>query len=258
MTRIRLIHWDAADGHARATALKALSFEVVFEPVTGPADLKRITRDPPAVLVIDLSRSPMRGRDVALALRETKAMRAVPLVFVEGGPAKVARVREVFPEAVYTMWPMILDALRLALAQPPKDAEVRRSRMDGYAGTPLPKKLGVRPGATVALIGAPAGIEATLGELPDGTSLLRGGGACDLALWFPKSIADLERRFGEAGARAGRGGMWVCWPKKAAGVASDLSERDERRVGLDAGWVDFKVCAIDATWSGLRFARRKA
>ena len=187
-------------------------------------------------------------------------MRAVPRIFVEGDPEKVARVREAFPDAGYASWTGIADAVRRALAHPLTDAGVRRSRMDGYAGTPLPKKLGIKEGSTVALVGAPRGFKATLGPLPQGVTLRRDvRGPCDLILWFARSRADLKKRVGEgeSGARAARDGIWVLWPKKTSGVATDLSETIVRRAGLDAGLVDFKVCAVDATWSGLRFARRK-
>ncbi|HEY8431607.1 MAG TPA: hypothetical protein VIL20_24675 [Sandaracinaceae bacterium] len=132
--------------------------------------------------------------------------------------------------------------------------------MAGYSGTPLPKKLGIREGARVALLRAPEGFDAVLGALPPGVRLqrdLRGSAPIDVALLFATARADLEARFAKARDRiAKNGGLWVCWPKKSAGVPSDLTEDVTRAVGLAAGLVDNKVCAVDETWSGLRFVWR--
>jgi hypothetical protein len=128
----------------------------------------------------------------------------------------------------------------------------------GYSGTPLPKKLGIKPGAVVALVDAPTGFEQTLGELPAGVRLRRDArGRAHLTLCFVRTRAELGRRIPALSRAAAQGGLWICWPKKASGVATDLSDSVVRKVGLAAGLVDFKVCAVDATWSGLRFASRK-
>jgi hypothetical protein len=127
----------------------------------------------------------------------------------------------------------------------------------GYSGTPLPKKLGIKPGTTVLLVGAPRGWEPTLGELPEDVAVRRGAIAkADMILWFASSTKELRAGVKKA-ARSFVGGLWIAWPKKASGVPTDLSEDVVRTTGLAAGLVDFKVCAIDATWSGLRFARAK-
>ncbi len=129
----------------------------------------------------------------------------------------------------------------------------------GYSGT-LPKKLGIRPGSTVALLGAPRRfVETTLRPLPRGV-VLRSDSRCPfrVGLLFARSRADLGRRFASAtAAMADSCALWIAWPKKASGVATDLDEGVVRDVGLAAGLVDYKVAAIDATWSGLCFARRR-
>jgi hypothetical protein len=128
----------------------------------------------------------------------------------------------------------------------------------GYSGTPLPRKLGIRAGGRVLLVDAPGGFERVLGELPDGVELVAPG-AQELAVVvvFVTGRASLEAQFGRlASALAPAGGLWVAWPKRASGVATDVSEGGVREIGLAAGLVDNKVCAIDATWSGLRFVRR--
>lgn len=128
----------------------------------------------------------------------------------------------------------------------------------GYSGTPLPQKLGIKAGMTVAVIGAPPGFERTLGRLAEGVTLRRDRRAMpDLLLWFITSRAQLSRGIPRLRNGFGAGGFWVCWPKKASGVKTDLTEDVVRAAALPLGLVDYKVCAVDATWSGLKFARRK-
>jgi hypothetical protein len=128
----------------------------------------------------------------------------------------------------------------------------------GYTGTPLTKKLGIKAGARVALVRAPEGFERELGRLPDGVRLrTQARGAQDVVLFFATRRAELDRRFdGLARAVAPAGGLWIAWPKRTAGVATDLREGIVRDLGLAHGLVDNKVCAVDDTWSGLRFVYR--
>jgi hypothetical protein len=130
--------------------------------------------------------------------------------------------------------------------------------MAGYSGTPLPQKLGVKPGARLALLRAPAGFERALNPLPEGVRLrMQARGAQDVVLFFATRRAELERRFDAlARAVAPAGGLWIAWPKRTACVATDLREGIVRELGLAHGLVDNKVCAVDDTWSGLRFVYR--
>ena len=128
----------------------------------------------------------------------------------------------------------------------------------GYSGTPLPAKLGIKPGFRVSFVGAPAGFVQALG-LPANTVVVRGPRASplDLVLFFAPSVARLEAGFTRHARRLVPEGMlWVAWPKKASGVRTDLSEDRVRAIGLAAGLVDVKVCAVDSVWSALKFVRR--
>ena len=128
--------------------------------------------------------------------------------------------------------------------------------MAGYSGTPLPKKLGIKPDSTLALIDAPSDFEATLGPLDEVTVRRDARGRWNLLILFVTSRAALARRLpGLVRGLDGRS-FWIAWPKRTSGVRTDLTEDVLREIALPLGVVDYKVCAIDATWSGLKFARR--
>jgi len=259
MSRLTLIHWNAAEARDRARALRRGKHRVkTIVPVPDGTLRTALAEDPPDAFLVDLTRLPSHGRQIAGWLRERKATRMVPLLFVGGEPDKVARTRLVFPDAAFSQWPGVEAAVKKAISRPPAQP-VRPGVMAGYSGTPLPKKLGIKAGSRVALLGAPDGYEETLGALPEGAQLsaqLRGNP--DLAVLFVDSRAELDKRFTPlARAIAPGGSLWIAWPKKASGVPTDLAEPFVREYGLAANWVDFKICAIDQTWSGLRFARRR-
>ena len=130
--------------------------------------------------------------------------------------------------------------------------------MAGYSQTPLDRKLGIKPDNVVALLNAPGGFLEYLGPLPDGARVVDDvKSKLDVAVLFDREAAELKRSFVRVAKRLDpAGGLWVAWPKKASGVATDLTEDVVRRIGLDAGLVDNKVCAIDDVWSGLRFVIR--
>jgi hypothetical protein len=129
----------------------------------------------------------------------------------------------------------------------------------GYSGTPLLDKLGVKPGNRLALIGAPRGFAEWLPPLPEGATIRqRGDAEADVILLFLRSRKELPSIGATIRRMPAQGGMlWAVWPKKTSSIVSDLSEGAVRDAGLGAGVVDTKVCAIDETWSGLRFSRRK-
>jgi hypothetical protein len=259
MSRVVVIHWQETEGAARVESLKAAGYDACFlTPRRGIADLRTLRERPPDALVIDLTRSPSQGRAIAIELRRQKATRLVPLVFAGGAPEKVASLRELLPDAGYAEWDRAAEAIGRALASAPTSPIVP-STMDPYSGTPLVKKLGVRNGCVVALLDAPEDFERKLGPLPDGAAVRRGArGAADLVLLFARSMRGLEKGFPRAARLLKQGGgIWIAWPKKASGVATDLSETSVRHFGLRASFVDYKVCAIDDTWSGLLFARRR-
>jgi hypothetical protein len=130
----------------------------------------------------------------------------------------------------------------------------------GYSGTPLPKKLGIKPGQRVRFDGAPPEFAVALGELPTPLEIVPpgdGASGLDLVVVFTTAADELRERFASLAASIVPSGMiWVAWPRKASRVPTDLTEDVVRRIALDGGMVDVKVCAIDATWSGLKLVYR--
>jgi len=130
--------------------------------------------------------------------------------------------------------------------------------MPGYSGTPLPKKLGIREQFRVLLLDAPADVKAELESALAGCRTAKDGeGALDFSMIFVKAAADLKQKFSQVSQQLAPTGMlWVSWPKKSSGVATDLNENEVRKIGLEAGLVDVKVCAVTEVWSGLKFVIR--
>ena len=129
--------------------------------------------------------------------------------------------------------------------------------MAGYSGKPLVRKLGLKSG-TIAVLDAPRGYARTLGKLPSGvTRRTSAVGPLDFIQFFTREKQQLERRFAAlARALAPAGMLWISWPKRSSGVATDLTEDVIRAIGLAHGLVDVKVAAVDDVWSGLKFVRR--
>ena len=128
--------------------------------------------------------------------------------------------------------------------------------MAGYSGTPLPRKLGIKPGHRVLLLGAPGGF--ALGELPEGVKVgTRASGVADVIVAFHLRRAGLAKRMPALRERMDpAAGLWIAWPKRASKVETDLTEDVVRELALANRLVDNKVCAIDETWSGLRLVIR--
>jgi hypothetical protein len=130
--------------------------------------------------------------------------------------------------------------------------------MAGYSGTPLVKKLGVKPGFRIALVGAPKDFKKELDPLPATAKFaVATADSLNLILLFVSSQKELKSRFAALAAKLQKDGMiWVAWPKKSSGVVTDLSFNNVQNIGLDAGLVDVKICAVNEIWSGLKFVYR--
>jgi CheY-like chemotaxis protein len=258
MPSVCLLHWNEPEAVERLERLRAAGFAAYHTALAGPPLLQRLRQEIPDAIVIDLARLPSHGREVGVWLRATKATRHIPLVFVGGEAEKVARIRALLPDAVYTSWDAIGAAVETAISQPPTNPVTPASSMDAYAGQALPKKLGIKAGMTIALVNAPPGFVELLGTIPEGVQFQdEFSTSCAMAIWFVRSQSDLVHAVQIASGVERLQALWFAWPKKASGLRTDLTQQVVRVTGLEHDWVDYKICAIDQTWSGLLFARRK-
>jgi hypothetical protein len=257
--RIRLVHWKQDEVAERAARLEAEGYEVDGEVPGTSIGVRRLREDPPAAFVIDLGRLPSHGREVACAVRQSKALRRIPIVFIGGAGEKVGSIRKQLPDAVYTVWGDLGAALAHAIDNPPFDPVVPASDSGPRSGKPLAQKLGIKAGMTIALLDPPDEVETTLAPLPAEVVVREGNrGRREMTIWFVTSQRELEQRFGAVAKAVADGMLWIAWPKRFAGTDTDLTEDVIRDVALGAGMVDTKVCAIDETWSGLRLTRRRS
>jgi hypothetical protein len=245
--RVVVVSWSP-QAEERASALRARGIEVDVVAPRSMADLRPVRETPPDVLVVDLDRRPSDARAIAVKLRQYTATRRVPLVVAGGEGEGLERARRLLPDATYAAWDDGLAAALEAARAP--DRPLVPGTMDDYAGTPLPRKLGVRADTSVLLIGAPETFETALGPVNSPQP-------ADVVMLFVRSEAELDAAFEAAERAVATGGsLWIAWPKRASGVPSDLTQPSVRAYGLARGLVDFKVAALDKIWTGLRFARR--
>jgi CheY-like chemotaxis protein len=257
MGRILLVHWNESEAAERARGLVKHGHEVLTLWNSEKPGLDRIRNTPPDVFVIDLTRLPSQGREIAGYFRRIKATRNIPILFVDGDSERVKRARALIPDAEFTTSTDIKKAIKRAIRKQPAKPVVPGA-MAGYSGTLLPKKLGIRENSLYLLVNAPERFERKLEPLPAGAEIAADASAANVAILFVTSQAELARDFRcLAKGLPTKVAFWIAWPKKTSGVKTDLTENVVREFGLGLRWVDYKVCAIDETWSGLCFARRK-
>jgi hypothetical protein len=168
--------------------------------------------------------------------------------------ARDRRIRTLLPDALTSSWDGIGGELRKAIKSPPAGAR-QLSVFDAYAGTPLWKKLGIKPAGRIVAVNGPSDLGAILAELPE-DAVVKSSGPRDLTLWFVKSRTEVDAKIRSMARFAAAGGLWIIW-RKGEKHEESASQPAVRRAGLACGLVDFKIASIDTTWSGLRFTRRK-
>jgi hypothetical protein len=259
MQVVRLVCWKQVPARERARELEAAGYSVDASPLNPSGLIGYFRANPPAAVVIDLERLPSYGREVAVMLRQSKSTRHIPIVFAGGAPDKTARIRRELPDAIYSSWAKAPEALKLALKRAPVNPIRPPAHMERYAASSLVKKLGFTTNAEAAVLGAPEDFREKLGDLPEGAALrTRLTGQTRLAIWFVRSLEELEFAAVQLSARLPEGGAaWIVHPKQAGRYKADFNQNDVRSAGLAVGLVDYKVCAVDADWSGLKFARRR-
>jgi len=254
MAKVILLGRETPSTDAWARSLRAAGHHVER---AGASDLWKLRETTPDAVVIDLRRAPSQGRDAGVWLRRQKATRHTALVFVSDDSTVRSKVQWLLPDATYTDGSALAKDVETAIRAAPAHPTIPGT-MDAYVGTPLPKKLGLRPDVAVALLDAPAGFDALLADRPPGVALRRDARRrCDVVVLFATSMRELSRRFAVAARATADGGrLWIAWPKRASGARSDLTQAVVRRFVMDRGFVDYKISSLDPTWSGLCFARR--
>jgi hypothetical protein len=208
--------------------------------------------------VIDLTRMPSHGREIAVYMRGTKATRHIPIVFAGGEPEKVAKIRQILPDATYAAWEGIPAALEKALAKSPADPVVPGQMMTRYGDRTLSQKLGIKPGTVVTALDPPRSFPDLLGDLPDGVKFAedeRTPGP--VTMWFIHDASTYQSLISKRRAIARRSKLWIVWPKGEAGKRIGLTQYVVRQTALDVGLVDYKICAVDEKWTAMLFAPGK-
>jgi hypothetical protein len=245
--RVLVIHRETAEASERASRLRALGFDATAYLSLGTKGFRGIRQDPPQAILIDLTRLPSYGKTMGVLLRQHKSLGSIPLVFVEGDPDKAAQVRAVLPDAVYTTWAKVVAAIGKAIRQTPKEVAPPR-----HPDTPLLTKLGIFRQTCVAVLHPPEGF-----ELP-GVRTQKQVGEADVVMTFFRSSIALGRELPTVAGMMRKGRrVWVLWPKKASGAAGDLTMVRIREMASAFGLVDYKVCAVDETWSAMTLGKRR-
>lgn len=258
MPQIRLVSWDPEKAREHARVLKKAGFTVDASPLNTSRLVTRFRDNPPRVVLVDLDRLPSHGRAVAVMLRSAKSTGHLPIVFAGGAEEKIQRAREQVPGAIFCDWAGAASALTKALKQPLTPRPPAKSYMEYYAGSSLDKKLGFKPNMRVALVAAPDGFEEQLGELPGGVEFeTKISARTQMAIWFVRSLRELAEETDYMSVRLPQGAsIWIVYPKKTSRIKVDFNQNDVRAIGLSAGLVDYKICAVDSDWTGLKFARK--
>jgi hypothetical protein len=258
---VRLICWNDELAQRHAETIAKLGYQVEASSLHGSsAFITHFRNLNPAVVAIDLDRLPSHGREIAIVLRGSKTTRHIPIVFAGGVDEKVARLRSELPDAVFTSWEKIGKALKQALTDAPIEPVQLTPHMERWHDTALTRKLGIVANMKVVLIGGSEdGMEEIIGELPEGASLTRRIVAgTHLVLYVVHSLGELDAAMDHAQSNLPEdASFWIIHPKTTAKLRSDFNQNDVRELGLARSFVDYKVCAVDAQWSGLKFARRK-
>jgi hypothetical protein len=258
---VRLICWKEETAQQHAKEIAKLGYRVEASSLHGSsAFITHFRSLNPAVVAIDLDRLPSHGREIAIVLRSSKTTRHLPIVFAGGVKEKVARLQAELPDAVFTSWEKIAGGLKMAITSPPMEHVQLTPHMRRWHDSALTRKLGISANMKVALIGgAEDGMDEIVGELPEGASIgQRIGSGTQLVLYVVHSLRELDGAVDHAQSHLPEGAsFWIIHPKTTARLRSDFNQNDVRELGLAGGFVDYKVCAVDAQWSGLKFARRK-
>ena len=255
LSKVLLFHAKTEEAAALIVALRKAGYQVLYDWQSRPPKRSEILASGAVAAVIDLSRLPSHGRYVAAWLREAKSTRHLPLVFVDGDPEKVDVARRQIPDAVYTSAGRIGEALKKALRNAPVDPVIPRGMMDAAPERTTAQKLGIREGALVRVIDPPVDYTHVIGKLPEGAAFdEEGSGVAAVSLWFVDQPDAYGMALRSMRRLAASTRLWIVWRK---GRSDGLNGILIREGALSVGLVDYKICSLDAAWSGMAFAVKK-
>jgi hypothetical protein len=257
---VRLVCWNEDEARERVESLAGSGFEIDGSPFKVSGLITHFKKLAPAAVLIDLDRKPSYGQAVAGMLRQSPSTRHLPLVLAGGAPEKLERIRKELPDVVFVEWKNAARALKKAIAHPVINPALPVPHMMRYQGSGLITKLGLKPNQKVALIAPPEGFEELVGEWPEGCEIQpKFTGRTELAIWFIRSAREMVAVADHLGVRLRKGvSAWICYPKKAGRHKVDFNGFDVRAACLEVGLVDYKICAIDADWTGMKFTRKRS
>jgi hypothetical protein len=243
--------------------LSKAGYTVEYSPQEPAGGFRLMRADPPYAAIIDMTRLPAHGYYVATAVRGSKTLRHIPIVFVDGTDEKLERVRRELPDATFTTRARLAGVLKKA--RPLTEPAAAPDYMNRFAGRSAAQKLGIKEGAQVAVVDPPADYLQVIGELPTGVAFEESPRQYPaLTLWFVRELDVYLEGLRRMRDGAGKTRLWVIYPKlqaKARGAKSKadagLNQNRIREAALAVGLVDYKICSVNETWSGMLFTRKK-
>ena len=248
MARVLVIHREPREAGELAGRLRDRGIDAQPYLSLGTRGFREIRGDPPDAIVIDLSRLPSYGKAIGVLLRENKSLGAIPLVFLAGEPQKTAAVKRVLPDATYAEWSEVAPAIERAVARP------KAVRAPRHPERSVAQKLGIAAGTAVAMCNPPDGYAM---DLPEGVCSAAANQAAVVMFWA-RTEAALDRELPRLAKIMEKGRrVWLLWPKRTSGMETNLSMPRVREIANGYGLTDYKVCAVDATWSAMAVGPRR-
>lgn len=236
-----MVHWNEKEAYEMSGRLRNCDIDVAGEVWSGGA-LRKALKEPVDAVLISLERRPAQGAEVGKFLRQSKSTRNIPLIFIVGpNPDRAWKAKQAMPDAIFTPWRDVLSAIKQAK---PLDAPI----VPGWSiasDKPLLGKLGIKENMRIGKHGAPDEFEELLGDLPEGGRFVERGKA-DLWFWFVRSAEEL---INEIDFMSLRSPIWICWAKGVGELKQPLIRETAKAVGM----VDYRICSISKTWSGMLF-----
>lgn len=250
---VSLVHWRLTEAKPLITLLEHAGYEVHYGGEQKPIRVSQLKNFDVTAAIVDLTRMPSYGKYWAAELRAT-SLKHLPIVFVDGEPDKIAVVKAALPDATYTTRDKLVGVLKKIK---PVANPVQPSRMMASTRTTA-LKIGIKPDMRVAVFDAPAGYAKIIGPLPSGVALEEEPDEpAPYTLWFVRELDEYLSGLRKMRALAAKSKLWVLYPKQKKGKQASITQTDVRESAIAIGLVDYKICSVDETWTGIAFALKR-